>query len=673
MLDLAHCRGDTYQSGKWVCFDLETTNLEYGDARNMQNRIVLASWLESGGRVQSHYGDLMECAAFWEALEQADFCIAQHCKFESHWLYRLAYDASSKLWADPMLFEWVLLGNNPDRLSLSLDALCDRYGYQRKDKFVAALMDGGVCPSEIPEQQLLARCERDVVTTAQVAMEQIALLAEKRQLHLAAMRCVLAPVLADIERAGIGLDADRVRQTHAEFVRRYLDLKGKIDKLSGGINQNAPNEMIPLVYGVFPRVKAGKAWREQTQEEKAQVKVLGFKELKDKRGKPRRNKPTAAWPGGRPKTDKNTIATLAKQARTKKQKDWLKLREELASVNAAITKNLDFYKGIVDERDGWFYGELMQGITATHRLSGRGKPVAFAQFDGKHKSAQPQNQPREFKGLVKARRAKHKISDADAKQLEFRVAAFLGQDEQALADIRNPDFDAHIQTLTIMLNKVFDKTVYEDLLTRYRAGDKEVKYQRNDNKICKSHTYKPLFGGDSGTADETRYYRWFREHYKDITAECERWLKQVHRQGWHRTAAGLIFRFSFVWKQMGNALVAFDIKRKKLLKPAVYNYAIQALAQEIDSLAIICLYYRLKAEGIRAVLINTVHDSVSGEVHEEDESRWVEAVRMAFCVDTIYYLREIYGLDWNVPLGCDISFGDNLGEGKQLEFESEAA
>lgn len=688
VLSLRNRQGLTYVDGTWVCFDLETTNLDYGWAGNPGNRIVMVSWVCGRGdtwdpaSVKSHYGNPLECAEFWQAVDGADFVVAQHCKFESSWLWRLLRDPTDYFWGDTMLAEWVLLGNNPKGLLLNLDDMGGRYGLGRKDPFVKALIEGGVCPSDIPRSSLIARCERDVLTTAGVFRKQVALLRERKQLHLAALRCLMAPVLSDVEREGICLDRGRVLQAHAEYTAIYDELKRQLDVLTGGARERSPNEMIPFIYGVFPQVKDGKVWRPMTEAERFELcpQPLNFQEKCDRQGTPKRGATSNAWPEGRPVMNKNVLEDLESQVETDRQREWMGLRAEIGQAHAALSKNLDFFKGVVEEAGGKFYAELMQGITATHRLSGHGRPLQFKQFE-KPKSVQGQNMPREFKSFQVSGDPDYDISDADGKQLEFRGAVELSGDKQGLADIFNTDFDAHIQTLTVMLHGTFDPDVYRDLFERYKAGDKEVKWQRNDNKLCKSHTYKPLFGGERGTKVQEAYYKWFRENYFGITEECTRWLKEVEATGQLVTRTGFIFRYDVGWREraiwkhgrkVGTEMVALNARTGKLLKPSVFNHPVQQFATgECIPIAVVCLYYRIKRTGIRARLTNTVHDSVSAKVHKSEGDRWCEAVRGAFTDDTDKWLSECYGIVLIVPLGCEVSLGDFLGEGRHVAYELE--
>ena len=152
-----------------LTFDFETTNLRKGSALEPDNRIVMVAWQHDDGegwchsRVQTHVGDILDARAFWRALEQHDELCCYNVKFGQHWLKRLGFDIDSKTWHDPMLAEKVLLGNV--KKPMDLGSVCARYGFDVKDPVIDGLMKGGVCPTEMPQRRLLARCVRDVRTT----------------------------------------------------------------------------------------------------------------------------------------------------------------------------------------------------------------------------------------------------------------------------------------------------------------------------------------------------------------------------------------------------------------------------------------------------------------------------------------------------------------------------
>jgi hypothetical protein len=91
-------------------------------------------------------------------------------------------------------------------------------------------------------------------------------------------------------------------------------------------------------------------------------------------------------------------------------------------------------------------------------------------------------------------------------QLEFRVAAFLGQCPIATQAIVN-NLDVHTDTMNVLAE----------------GGQIET---RQDSK---QHTFKPLFGGMSGTKAEVAYYKWFASHYSGIAKAQQRWIDNAQR------------------------------------------------------------------------------------------------------------------------------------------------
>ena len=92
------------------------------------------------------------------------------------------------------------------------------------------------------------------------------------------------------------------------------------------------------------------------------------------------------------------------------------------------------------------------------------------------------------KRVIQSRWENGQILEVDFAQLEFRTAVFLAQDEQGMQDIAD-GIDVHQYTADI------------------------IGVSRQD---AKAHTFKPLYGGVTGTEDEKRYYTKFLEKYKDI-------------------------------------------------------------------------------------------------------------------------------------------------------------
>ena len=519
---------ETYRNGRYLVFDLETTNFSYGDARDLRNSVVMVAWKSKTSPTRHFYGNILECGAFWSAVESADFLVAHNAKFEAHWLKRLGLDPTDYLWADTMLFEYVLAGNRFRRLALG--EVATRYGFISKDKMIDTMMKIGICPSEMPKRRLIARCRRDTRTTELILRQQLVELHGSGRLSVALTRCLTTPILTQIETEGMCLDKERVHETYGRFCKQLSKSRSALDIATGGINPRSSDQLAEFLYG-----------------------RLKFAEPRNKDGSTRRNKSSKRWPDGKPKTDKDTLLGL--KARTKKQREYIKLQTEFGKLNAAVTKNLEFFKGVVDERLlGIFYGTIRQGVARTHRLTSNGVAQQFEQFP-KPKSVQFHNMPRIFKRLFKARSDDYVIVEADGMQIEFRCGAFLGQDPQAMADILDPAFDAHKYTASV-LNGIPVEEVSKEL-----------------RQHAKADTYKPLYGGQKGTPEQERYYAQFQKRYRTLYEVQESWVNQVTSTQKRKTREGTLvtpWGLRFYWKfHMSGGGVALWVG--KSIEPSVFN------------------------------------------------------------------------------------------------------
>lgn len=620
----------TYLRGKWMVFDFETNGIDFTEPywHDPSKRVIMVAWKLRGEKTKHHVGNLLEAKEFWEDVERADYLVAHNVKFEAHFMAKSGYDPTQKLWGDSKLAEKVRLGNR--QMSTTLGDVAERYGYKAKDPVIDEAMKAGMCPTEMPQKRLLARCRRDVRTTEQVWRAQLRVLRDRKQLGVLLNRCLLTPILAMMEREGMCLDKERVYEQYGRYSQRRAELKQEFDKITGGVNQNSPKQMAEYLYD-----------------------VLKFPEPKGPNGKPRRTKA-----GGR-KTDKQTIEWLIGQAKTKKQREFFRLRQELGKVDAALSKNLEFFKGVVDETStGTFHAVFNQDRTATHRLSSSGLATKFDQFP-KEKSVQFQNMPRIFKPLFKSRDPDYLLTEADGSQLEFRVAGYLGRDPQIARDVADPDFDAHVKSASVM--NVID---YADALVRHRAKDPEMKVLRTD---AKPETFKPLYGGEKGTEAQERWYKEFQKRYAVLYKTQEGWLDNVLADGYLQTEWGMRWYWRF---RINPAGVAIDNYSGKPIKPSVFNYPVQSLATaEIIPAVVVLLYHRVKAAGLRVRFVNTVHDSIIAEVHKEDLEAYKELVFQAFGPDVYRFLKVVFGIKFTIPLGTEIGWGTHWSD-KDNEEES---
>lgn len=651
---LADLDPNIYFSNNYVVLDFEvdTSHGDHGNPVHPDNQLLLACWRYGSGHPDrlsgrrrsdnySRWGSEFDQSDLVDAVSKADFIVAHNAKYELGWLRRCGMDLRKLFPFDTQIGEYVLLGNLAAgdevmrKLSTSLDMACRRRDLPIKDPVVDAMIKNGVNPSSIPRTWLEGRCRQDVETTEQVFLSQRAQLKATNRLPVLYTRCLLTPLLAAIEPEGMALDGDKVRDEYERLTRSLAELNQQMHSLTNGINWRSGKQVAEYLYD-----------------------VLKFDELRKWDGSPKRTKPSKRFPQGQRLTDKKSLAKL--EAKTEDQRRFIELRQKIGKVNAALTKNIQFFKGIVEEYNGVFFGEFNQTNTATHRLSSSGIAMQFAMFKNKtgkkllKKKVQFQNMPREFKSLLKAKRLGYLMADYDGSQLEFRVAAFLGQDAQAMLDIADKNWDAHVTSGAAMA-----QMSYDELFAKYKAGDKaaiEIRQQ------AKPETFKPLYGGEKGTPAQERWYEAFKERYEGIAEAQKRWAAEVRKHKRLITDWGM--RYYWTYAKVDNS-------GRLNVKTAVYNYPVQALATaEIIPIALVYFWHGLAAKGFedRCFIVNTVHDSVACEIDPAVIEEVGALAKKSFTLDVYAYLERVYGLKFNVPLGIGMKVGTHWGLGDESSF-----
>lgn len=575
-----------------LTLDFETTNKDKGDALNKDNHIVLAVWHRSwDDKLTVNFGSEYEQKELMEDVRQCEVLVAHNAKFELQWLSRIDALPPGDQYSvfDTMLAEYVLAGNR--RWSLDLGSMGTKYGYGSKSKLVSKWIEAGVCPSEIPKRLLGEYCIQDVNLTRKL-YEHLSRELERLDLsHIHQTRCRTTQALADIELKGVTFDPRTTIQERDSAIQRYAELQAKLDALSGGLNWNSPPQIGKYIYG-----------------------KLGFREATRADGKLDRTD------AGNPRTDESTILKL--RPTRPDQKEFLSLYSEFVPFKKRVQTLTKLGKAC-EENEGKVYAQFNQAVTQTHRLSSTGK---------KYK-VQYQNIDRDLKRLVVSPHPDFYVAEADGVQLEFRGACELGHDPVALKDILDKK-DIHKFSGSVIFNRDESEVVGE---IRTEA---------------KKHTFKPLYGGNSGTKNEKAYYRAFRERYKAIYQMQKKWTMQVLATGELVTEYGM----RFYWPDTKMTESGYITNT-----PSIFNYPIQSFCTaEIIPLSLWNVWVGMR--GWRSYLVNTVHDSILAYVHREEVDAFVELVKRAFTTDVRGQMWRHYGMDLRVPLGVEIKIGTFWGD-----------
>ena len=316
------------------------------------------------------------------------------------------------------------------------------------------------------------------------------------------------------------------------------------------------------------------------------------------------------------KCGKEVLTALAERAKDDKAKQFL---EGMVRFNA-ITSYLTNYVGGIEKyisRDGILHSQFRQCVTATGRLSSRAPNI--------------HNQPRggtfPIRKVFVSRFGGGSITEGDYAQLEFRVAAALAHCPVALQDIID-GLDVHQHTA--------------DVLTA--AG------QPTSRQDAKTHTFKPLYGGMSGSKAEVRYYKGFVERYHGIKAWHKKLLDiaVVHKS--LSLPSGRPYKFPWAKKtQHGGVSEATKIK----------NYPVQGFATaDMVPMGCISVYNLFQEAGLKSLLINEVHDSIVVDTYPGEEAD-VASLMMTGMLSVRQGLRDRFDWEFEVPIEVEIKRGPN--------------
>ena len=310
------------------------------------------------------------------------------------------------------------------------------------------------------------------------------------------------------------------------------------------------------------------------------------------------------------KTDKETLAeirdTLSGPAR--------EFAEAYVRYNALRMYLGTFVEGMKNNVDnkGFIHPEFMQCVTATGRLSSRNPNF--------------QNMPRgntfEIRKVVESRFEGGKIIEGDYSQLEFRVAGFLARDSQAYIDV-GQGTDVHSYTAEV------------------------IGCSRQE---AKAHTFKPLYGGTTGTDAQQRYYRAFKLKYEGVTD----WHDELQREAVEKRVitlpSGREYAFPDArWTQYGTATYRTNI----------CNYPVQGFATaDLLPIALVELDGFFIKNNLQSVICNTVHDSIVIDAHPSEIDTCIRLMKEAMlCLPQETHRR--YNVVYDMPVGIEIKMGDN--------------
>lgn len=609
-------------------------------------------------------------------LDETKILVGHNIKFDLSWLLEAGFKYTGNVY-DTMIAEYVL--NRGVRKSLTLLMCCQRRKLDAKDDAVKEYMDRGVSFENIPADIVEQYGKIDVAITRQLFDSQMAdLRTDKHKGLLKTIKVMneFLIVLTDMERNGINVNLEDLKQVEKEYRAEFAYLKQKIDKIvydkmgDTKINLGSPEQLSWLIYSKKPKDKH--EWAKifntgidkftKKNKKRPKFSFSQFRTLVANNSEPiyktiasqclhcggkgvikkvkvdgtpykkyskcnecngegfiYSNMAKLAGFNQRPrsvydisdsgfKTDRITLNKIAGEA----EGEFREFIDAILRHNAISTYLNTFVEGLQNftNDNGLLHPKFMQAVTATGRLSSRDPNF--------------QNQPRggtfPIRKVIQSRFKGGQIIEVDFAQLEFRTAVFLAQDKQGMEDIKNK-IDVHRFTADV------------------------IGVSRQD---AKAHTFKPLYGGTTGTDAEKKYYKTFAEKYKDITKWHEELQTQAITYKRIKLPTGREYSFPYAERMpWGGSSYGTQIK----------NYPVQGLATaDIVPLACIKIYKLMNEQKVKSLLINTVHDSIVADVYPGEEVVMSKIFDQG-TASVIPALDEYYGINFNVPLDTEIKMG----------------
>jgi len=612
-------------------------------------------------------------------LDQATVLICHNAQHELVWLWETGFTYEGPVF-DTMLVEYLF--QRAVKQPLSLQAVAERYELEnQKLDTLTESFKKGLSVDEIDGDELEKYCLVDVRATQELAnclrnrmfTEEYAPL--QNIISLTNDLCVL---LAKIYYRGFFINKENLSCVKVEFEAEQREIKNALNKqvqeLMGDtpINLSSPEQLSMVIYSRKPLNKptwlshfskymkkldfdsavnsnselvykttaiqckrcfgrgytsfikkdgtVGKAHRLCKECNKTGILYIPSKKIAGLKF----TAPAASWATNHGfSTSKFNIEMLEETAKRRKLQEAESFLYKVRRLSALDTYLSSFVEGIENfmKSDNKLHVRLVQHRTTTGRLASD--------------SPNLQNMPRggtfPIKKVFRSRWPEGKIMEADFAQLEFRAAAFLGEDEIARKEI-DTGFDVHSYTAEVISNS-------GQPITRQEA---------------KAHTFAPLFGatGFGRTTAEAAYYQQFTDKYCGIAKWHTKLANEVMSTGMVTTPTGRQFAFPNAERRQGGTITYFT---------AVKNYPVQSISTDIVQMTLLLVEEIMRNRQLKSLIVNSVHDSVVIDTHPNEEEEVKSCISQAEKYIRHQFLAK-FQVDFDVPLIMECKIGENWME-----------
>lgn len=536
-------------------------------------------------------------------IDKSDLVIMHNAQFDMLFLKKLGVSFDNVNIYDTMIGEYILTAQ--EAKFAKLDELSQKYLNDVKIEVDIANAE------EIPVELLEQYNNKDTELTFKVYQKQIAQMNSKMY-KLVLLHSNFSKVLVDISYNGFKIDVAKLNKLKEDTKNKISKLESEMmELLERNINLNSSPQLSAALFGgsfeedgfetVIKHYKKGDKEVRRKTRVSVELEGLGFST---------RNIPQCK--AGHYSTSIEVIKKL--KPKTKKQRDFLDKYLEYNELNSLYEKYLDKYSKYITD-DGFVHAHFNQCSTNTGRLSCSNPNI--------------QQIPRteEVKSIFISRWDNGYIVDVDLKQLEWRICAFLCQDDTMISEIEN-GVDAHISNASL----AFD--VPEEEVT------KELR------QIAKAVSFGLIYGQTfKGMA---KRFEMPEEEAKKIIDTI--YTKYPKLKQWHDE---LYFKAVNTKKVIipSGRYFKFLLADKEITK--IKNYPVQAFScGDIVPLMIYKIWLKLKHRD-DVKIINTVHDCLVLDCKDENVAKEIADFVVNMFRLSPKIIGKFFGVNFNVKIDAD--------------------
>lgn len=571
-------------------------------------------------------------------ISKADIIVGHNIKFDLKFLLANGIDEwiEKDVW-DTGIAEYIITGQQTKFPKLS--DLIQKYS---ESHFKIDLELSETKASEYSLNILEEYNIRDVEITDYIFKQQLKKCQEisDRTKNLIFISSNFSKVLADIEFNGVKIDTDKLYNKTKQLKEEIDKLVKKTKELCGydWINFNSSEQLSAVLFGGTIKIEGGYNLRYKTlkngqlkmykKKSKCPVVIegLGFTTKYSEKTK------NGYW-----SVSDSVIKQL--KGRTKKQKEFIQTYKLWRKLQTLYEKFFDKYQQYI--QDGFIYANFNQTSTNTGRLSCNSPNI--------QQIPRADEEVGEFniKEVFISRYPDGVLIECDFSQLEWRVCAYLCQDQTMIDEIKN-GIDAHKKNASISFN-----IPQEEVTKQQRQIAKMVSFGLIYGQTAYGLSKRPDIPIDTEEEAQkiidtvyTKYSNLKRWHDK-LYFEAMKSKKLV-------SPSGRWFPFVTPEKQITN----------------IKNYPVQSLATaDIVPLVLWRAWQKIRKENIECKVINTVHDCIIIDCVNMITATKVAKIIIDFMRKSDILLKKYLGINFNVPLDGEVEVGKNWAEMEEMEVK----